>query len=510
MLRIIDNLLNKITMYRLVLYFLILLIVVATAFGFLKILPIDPLMLLFSTLALLAICLIVNYLFSKIFEAPTNVESAYITALILALIITPPPSFSDVPYLVFIFWAAVWAMASKYIITIGKKHIFNPAAFAVVLTALTINQSASWWVSNPSLTPLIFVGGLLITRKIKRFDLVLTFIFVSLLATGIMHANTPLMLPKIIWSSLYTSPLLFFAFFMLTEPLTTPPTKHLRMGYGAIVGAIFDPMVHLGGLYSTPELALCVGNIFSYIVSPKKKLLLLLKEKSKVAKDTYDFSFDSDEDEFEFHPGQYLEWTLAHVHPDSRGNRRYFTIASTPVEEEIRIGVKFYTESSSFKNALFNMKPGDKIMASQLSGDFTLPHKKNVKLCFIAGGIGVTPFESMLTHMLERKQKRDVVVFYSNKTPYDIAYQGTFERARNELGVKTIYALSDEKSIPLGWTGEKGFITGEMIKNKMPDYKNRMYFISGPHSMVTSFQDTLSKMGIPKSHIKTDFFPGFV
>ena len=343
MLRIIDNLLNKITMYRLVLYFLILLIVVATAFGFLKILPIDPLMLLFSTLALLAICLIVNYLFSKIFEAPTNVESAYITALILALIITPPPSFSDVPYLVFIFWAAVWAMASKYIITIGKKHIFNPAAFAVVLTALTINQSASWWVSNPSLTPLIFVGGLLITRKIKRFDLVLTFIFVSLLATGIMHANTPLMLPKIIWSSLYTSPLLFFAFFMLTEPLTTPPTKHLRMGYGAIVGAIFDPMVHLGGLYSTPELALCVGNIFSYIVSPKKKLLLLLKEKSKVAKDTYDFSFDSDEDEFEFHPGQYLEWTLAHVHPDSRGNRRYFTIASTPVEEEIRIGVKFYT-----------------------------------------------------------------------------------------------------------------------------------------------------------------------
>ncbi len=510
MIRLIDNLLNRITMYRLVLYFLIILIAVAMLFGFLGILPYSPLMLLSSTLLLLVVCLVINLIFSKVFEAPTNVESAYITALILTLIITPPTSFNDFQYLIFIFWAGLWAMASKYIVAIGKKHLFNPAAFAVMLTALTINQSASWWIGTTPMMPFVLVGGLLITRKIKRFDLVLSFVLASLVATAILHANVPLEIPKILWSSILTSPLLFFSFIMLTEPLTTPPTKHLRMGYGVLVGAIFDPMIHIGNLFSTPELALVFGNVFSYIVSPKKKLMLRLKEKIKVAKDTYDFSFDSDDDEFEFHPGQYFEWTLPHKRPDTRGNRRYFTIASTPVEEEVRIGVKFYPESSSFKKALFNMQPGDKIVASQLSGDFTLPHNKSIKLCFIAGGIGVTPFESMLTHMLERKQHRDIVVFYSNKTREDIAYANTFKRAEQELGVKTINVLSEESSVPVGWTGEKGFINTEMLKRLMPDYKNRMYFISGPHAMVTSFQDTLSKMGIPKSNIKVDFFPGFV
>ncbi|MBP6883838.1 MAG: oxidoreductase [Candidatus Pacebacteria bacterium] len=510
MLKIIDNFLNKITMYRLVLYFLLLLILVAMIFGFLGILPYNPLMLLASTLAILVVCYAVNTIFAYVFDAPTNVESLYITALILALIITPPESFSDIQYLIFIAWAAVWAMASKYILAIGKKHIFNPAAFAVVLTALTINQSASWWVSTLYMTPFILIGGLLITRKIKRFDLVLTFIFFSLVATSITHANVPLELPRIIWNSFVTSPLLFFAFVMLTEPLTTPPTKHLRMGYGAIVGAIFDPMVHIGPLFSTPELALVFGNIYSYIVSPKKKLILRLKEKIKVARDTYDFSFETDEDEFAFRPGQYFEWTLAHAHPDNRGNRRYFTIASTPVEEEIRMGVKFYPEPSSFKQALFNLKPGGRIVASQLSGDFTLPHNKKIKLCFIAGGIGVTPFESIITHMLERKQKRDVVMFYSNRTIDDIAYKNTFDKAESELGVRTIHVLSEEHDIPSDWSGEKGFINETMIKNKMPDYKDRMYFISGPHGMVEAFKDTLSQMGIPKSHIKVDFFPGFV
>ncbi len=505
----IDNLLNKITMYKLVLYFLFLLILVALAFSYFGILPYSPLMLLFSTIAIIFICFLINLLFSKVFDAPTNVESIYITALILVLIITPPTSFNDIAYLIFIFWAAVWAMASKYILAIGKKHIFNPAAFAVALTALTINQSASWWVNTTWMIPLILVGGLLIVRKIRRFDLVFTFILVSLLATSITHFNGLLNIPQLLWMTIKTSPLLFFAFIMLTEPLTTPPTKYLRIGYGAIVGAIFDPIIHLYGFYSTPELALIMGNIYSYIVSPKKKLILKLKEKIKIATDTYDFLFISDDDEYEFRPGQYLEWTLKHKRPDSRGNRRYFTIASSPVEEEIRIGVKFYQNSSSFKKALFNMAPGDKIVASQLAGDFTLPQNKNQKLCFIAGGIGVTPFESMITYMLERKQHRDITVFYSNRTPADIAYQDTFRRAKDELGIKTVNVISETNSVPLNFDGEKGFLTGEVIMRKMPDFQERMYYISGPHGMVTAFQNTLSKMGIPDSHIKTDFFPGF-
>ena len=152
-------------MYRLVLYYLVLLVVVAVVYSFLGILPYNPVMLLYSVIAITLLCWIANTIFAWAFNAPTNVESVYITALILALIITPVSSL-DWHYFIFLGWAAIWAMASKYILAIGKKHIFNPAAFAVALTALTINQSASWWVGTLAMLPFVFFGGILIVRKI--------------------------------------------------------------------------------------------------------------------------------------------------------------------------------------------------------------------------------------------------------------------------------------------------------------------------------------------------------
>ncbi len=497
-------------MYRLVLYFLFSLVIIASMFSYLSILHYDPSMLLLSTAIILLVCFVVNWVFSKAFNAPTNNESLYITALILALIVSPPESFNDLSYFFFILWVAIWAMASKYIIAIGKKHIFNPVAVAVVITAFSINQSASWWISTTAMTPFILIGGLLIVRKIRRFDMVLSFICVSILGTVVSRFSEISQVPQLIWDSLVSSPTLFFAFVMLTEPLTTPPTKNLRMYYGAIVGALFDPMIRIGSVYSTPELALVVGNLFSYIVSPKEKYMLKLKEKKEIADNVYDFSFEADKTDFAFKPGQYLEWTLEHEKSDNRGNRRYFTIASSPIEEYLRMGVKFYPNSSSFKKTLLSMKPGDVVVASQRAGDFTMPENKDAKLCFIAGGIGVTPFESMTNYMLTKKQKRDIVMFYSCRTDKDIAYRETFEQARKELGMNTVYVLSEENSIPANWDGEKGFVTAEMIKKHLPDFKERTFYISGPHIMVTIFEETLSKMGVPGSHIKTDFFPGFV
>src|SRR6185312_15985443 len=139
----IDTLLDSLTMYRVVLYYLILLLGVAFIFCFLGILPYNPLLLLVSVLFLVAVSWVTNKIFAYVFHAPANVESVYISALILALILSPIKSIADLPLL---FWAAVLAMASKYILAINKKHIFNPVAVAVVLTAFGFNGSASWWV----------------------------------------------------------------------------------------------------------------------------------------------------------------------------------------------------------------------------------------------------------------------------------------------------------------------------------------------------------------------------
>ena len=141
MIKLIDDLLNRITMYRLVLYYLIFLLIIAFLMSVIGVLTYDPYALLVSVGFLLAICVVTNRVFASIFKVPTNVESVYISALILALILTPIKSIDD---LWFFGWVAVWAMASKYIISIKGKHLFNPVVFAITLTYFTINRSASW------------------------------------------------------------------------------------------------------------------------------------------------------------------------------------------------------------------------------------------------------------------------------------------------------------------------------------------------------------------------------
>ncbi len=508
MLELVDNFLNKITMYRLVLYVLLGLALTAVLFSSFGLLPYNPVAVLFSVFFISAVCLITNIVFAKVFKVPANVESAYITALILALIITPFSSANSAVFLPLAFWASVLSMASKYIFAIGKKHIFNPAAISVAITAFAFGGSASWWVGTLYMLPFALLGGFLITRKIQRSDLVLSFIATMILViagSAVMNGSDVF---SNVWRIMSATPLFFFATVMLTEPLTTPPTRSLRIIYGILTGFLFSPMMHIGSIYSTPELALVVGNIFSYLVSPKEKLILKLKKVRKVANNTYNFEFASNR-KINFRPGQYLEWTVPDDGADSRGNRRYFTIASSPTEKDIIIGVKFYPKPSSFKKRLIALRPGEEIIASQRAGDFTLPKNKKKKLVFVAGGIGVTPFRSMIQYLLDKKEKRDIVIMYANNTADDVAYADVLDRARDELGIRTVYVLTDLQNIPASWKGRRGRINPEMVLEEIPDLDERTFYVSGSHSMVSGFENALKNIGVSDSRVKKDFFPGF-
>ena len=304
------------------------------------------------------------------------------------------------------------------------------------------------------------------------------------------------------------SPWLFFGFVMLTEPLTIPPTNNLRLLYGLLVGFLFAPQMHFGSIYSTPETALLIGNLYSYLVSFKRRLILTLEKKVQVAPDIYDFIFKA-ESKLNFRPGQYLEWTLGHQNADSRGNRRYFTIASSPTEDEIRIGVKFYSQSSTYKQSLLSLKPGDKIVASQLAGDFVLNKDKMQKMVFIAGGIGITPFGSILKFLIDTNQSRPITLFYAVRSPQDVVYSDILSTAVKLLGIRVVYLLTSATEPVLEWSGKIGRITTEMLAEEVPDYQQRIFYLSGPPSMVDAYKKTLLKMGIRRTKIKTDYFPGF-
>lgn len=504
MIRLIDNFLNRITMYRLVLYFLIVLLLVSTALSVFHLLPFDPIYVVLGSVFLFFFSGFVNDIFSKIFSAPANVESTYITALILALIITPAKSLND--YLFFAI-VSVLSVASKYLFAINKKHIFNPVAVAVVISSFGLGQSATWWIGNLYLLPFVVIGGYLVVRKTQRESLVVSFLLSAILTISFFSilrgSDVLFVLDKVV---LHTA-LFFFATIMITEPLTMPPTTKLQIFYGIILGIIYSQDIHVFSIYSTPELTLLVGNIYSYLVSPKEKLFLRIAEKIKMSADTYDFIFPLKK-QLSFLPGQYMELTLAHPNGDDRGNRRYFTLASSPTENNVRFGIKFYNPSSSYKKTLLNITKDDTVVASQIAGNFTLPENTQTKLVLMAGGIGITPFRSMIKYLIDRNERRDIVIFYSNKYESEIVYKNIFDEARIKLNIKTIYTLTDTTQVPADWSGKVGRINPAMIKEEIPDFAERIFYLSGPHSMVTGFEDVLVQMGVTK--IKTDFFPGFV
>ncbi|MDO8618805.1 MAG: oxidoreductase [Candidatus Daviesbacteria bacterium] len=513
--KIIDDFLNNITMYRLMLYFLLLIFVWALFLSFIGTLPFQPLALIFSASLIMSVCWVANRIFSFIFKAPTNLESVYITALILSLIITPT---ADIRSLSFLFFASVLATASKFILSLNKKHIFNPAAVGVLITYLTLGGAVSWWVGTAYIMPVVLIGGLLIVKKLDQWDSFFCFLAVAvplIFIPAYLNGND---LTSLIRQIFLESPILFFALIMLTEPLTSPPGRLYRILYGGLVGFLFTPLLHVGTFYTTPEMALVLGNIFAFIVSPKDRLVLKLQQKNRLAPDIYDFIFEQSEKRVSlsasarapliFKPGQYLEWTLGYKDPDSRGTRRYFTIASSPTEDNLRIGVRLNDPSSSYKKALLNLNPGDEIVAGSLGGEFVLPEDKSKKLVFVAGGIGVTPYRSIVKNLIDKNETRDIILLYSVRNVSDAVYMDVFKQAEN-LGVKTIITLTDAENIPDNWSGEKGIITKEMIEKEVPDYRERIFYLSGAHGMVTSFEKTLSEMGLPKSQVKIDYFTGY-
>ncbi len=480
----VKDLLN-LTMYRRVLYLLLFLLFLGIIFNLTGRMPYDYKSIIFTTIALFIICNAFNLLLAKIFNAKTNFESATITSLILALVSGPFSSIERLPVLLFL---GVAAMGSKYLIAYNKKHIFNPAVLAIMLTGILLNMGASWWIEDTSTVIFIILGGLWINYKIKRLEMVFVFLAIYFVSVFLRRGfDISLFLAPSVW---------FFTLVMLVEPLTSPSTKKNQIIFSTIVGFSYVLMQYF--LPTFPyrlETSLLIGNIYAFVAVPSFNTYLIFNRKEQAAKNTWTFYFTPSK-KFNFIPGQFLEWTLPHKKLDARGVRRYFTIASSPKEELVSVTMRIFENSSSFKNALLKMNEGDVITVSNPLGSFVLPHEKSEKLAFLAGGIGVTPFRSMVKHLLDENEKRDILMIYSNKTEEEAAFKNLFSEAES-VGLKTVYVNTDAD----------GFVDENKIKDEIPDYKERVFYLSGPEPMVKAFKQILSKLGV--KGIKTDYFTGY-
>lgn len=498
----IDAFLNRFTMYRLVVYVLGIYAALGILFAFMGRLSFSPTALVVSLGLILLPAYVVDRMFGRMFKVPTNMDSALITSLILFLIIQPADSVATGMALVL---AGAAASASKFLLTWKGKHVFNPAAFGAALLSLSSLQAATWWIGSSLFWPFTAVLGLLVIRKVRRFPLVITFGIVSVVFQTFLFLHGQQDLGTSMKHALFASPIIFLASIMLTEPATMPPRRNLQMLFGAAVAVLYIGAWRIGPLVIYPEVALLLGNIFAFVISPKFKVRLELKEIQKVSDRVYSYVFRPDR-RFSFLPGQYMEWTLAGVPYDNRGNRRTFTIASSPTEPEVHLGMKYYEPASMYKATFERLEPGDVIYGSQLAGNFTLKGSEGKKLAFIAGGIGITPFRSMIKYVTDKNISVDIVLLYAVGDPDEFAYVKQLKVARS-VGVRTIPIVTK------GGFSSPGIVSAtlspQLIHQLVPDYAERLFYVSGPNGMVDAAKSFLRDLGVRRTNIKTDHFAGY-
>jgi ferredoxin-NADP reductase/Na+-transporting NADH:ubiquinone oxidoreductase subunit NqrB len=511
MMQLVDALLNRITMYRLTLYYLIALVSLGLVLSFFGLVPAKPEAIAFTAVILLASCLLTNLVLARLWRVRSNPESSLISALILALILEPVFPGASLPGALVIAMAGAAGTASKYLLALRRQHVFNPAAAAALFSGLVFGAYASWWVGGTCMLPLVAVGGVLVLRKVNRFRLVGVFqgtFLVFNVALSISNGLAPDMILQSLLFVFGQSAVVFFAVVMLTEPMTAPKRFSLQALYAGIVAFLYQPQLAILGHNLTPEQALMAGNLFSYLVSPSYKLRLKLKEKRALGQEIVSFTFQKPS-WFRHRPGQYMEWSLPLRRADGRGTRRYLSLASSPTEDEIQFAARFAEPVSRFKQALLEAEAGAIITAGELAGDFTLPRNRRTPLALIAGGIGITPFRSMLKYLSDRGEQRDIILIYSASREEQVVFRDVLEEAQRLIGLKVVFTLTDTALIRPGWTGRRGMIDAAMIRELIPDAARRRFLVSGPPGMVHAATAALRAAGVRRSTIRTDDFQGY-
>jgi ferredoxin-NADP reductase len=125
---------------------------------------------------------------------------------------------------------------------------------------------------------------------------------------------------------------------------------------------------------------------------------------------------------------------------------------------------------------------------------------------FIAAGIGITPFRSMIHGLVARMEKKDITLLYQARNEEELLFRDLFDKAEEVIGLQTIYVLSNP---PQNWTGEQGYISKEFLSKFVPDLKSRVFYVSGPQEFVEKTRDMLMEIDIRLDNIKTDLFTGY-
>lgn len=231
-----------------------------------------------------------------------------------------------------------------------------------------------------------------------------------------------------------------------------------------------------------------------------------LLSKKDVAEGTMAFQFAKPAD-YVFQAGQHTGWTL--INPpetDAEGDSRDFSFASAPYEDFLMIASRL--RDTAFKRVLHNLELGAEIQMGIPEGHFVLHTDMLRPAVFLAGGIGITPFRSLVLDAAKRSLPHKIFLFYSNRRPEDAAFLDELKSVVNP-NYQFIPTMTQMDKSTQPWTGETGYVTSEMLKKYIEELKTPVFYLAGPPKMVLALRETLVSIGVDDLSIKSEEFDGY-
>ncbi len=232
-----------------------------------------------------------------------------------------------------------------------------------------------------------------------------------------------------------------------------------------------------------------------------------IKEKQEVAKGTLLVTFDLLGEEADFRPGQYFFVNLPDIgHQDEKGLRRHITVVTSPTERGV-LGLATRMRDSAFKRTLGELPVGAEVDVEPPKGAFALPEDPARPLVFVAGGIGITVFRSMLRYIRDERLPYRVTLIYSNRDRESTAFLDELREFERQLpDLRLILTMTQDPS----WDGETRKIDAQFFKDYLGDDLNAFTFVvAGPPGMAEAVQTALEEAGVKEENILAQRFSGY-
>jgi ferredoxin-NADP reductase len=232
-----------------------------------------------------------------------------------------------------------------------------------------------------------------------------------------------------------------------------------------------------------------------------------IKEKEEIAKGTLLVTFDLLGEEADFKPGQYFFVTLPDVgYQDDKGLRRHITVVTSPNEKGV-LGFATRMRDSAFKRSLGELPVGTEVEVEPPKGSFALPEDTSQPLVFVAGGIGITVFRSMLRYIREEQLSYRVTLIYSNRDRESTAFLDELRELEQALPeFRLILTMTQDQ----GWDGETRKIDAQFFRDYLGDDLNQYtLLVAGPPGMVEGMQKALEDAGANEENVIAERYSGY-